>query len=63
MNMKLTMLGTGHAVVTDYYNTCFLLTDEDRPAGDRHFLVDTEEGAPYFDGNLFVPDDLEIQEL
>ncbi len=48
MNMKLTMLGTGHAVVTDYYNTCFLLTDEDRPAGDRHFLVDTGGGSAVF---------------
>ena len=26
--MKLIMLGTGHAGVTDYYNTCFLLHDE-----------------------------------
>ena len=48
MNMKLTMIGTGHAVVTDYYNTCFLLTDEDRPTGDRHFLVDTGGGSAVF---------------
>ena len=33
--MKLTMLGTGNAKVTECYNTCFLLSD----AG-RHFLVD-----------------------
>ena len=26
--MRLTMLGTGNANVTDYYNTCFLLTKE-----------------------------------
>lgn len=26
--MELIMLGTGHAGVTDYYNTCFLLHDE-----------------------------------
>ena len=33
--MKLTMLGTGHALVTKYYNTCFVISDE-----ARHFLVD-----------------------
>lgn len=33
--MKLTMLGTGHALVTRYYNTCFVISEE-----DRHFLVD-----------------------
>ena len=33
--MKLTMLGTGHAGVTECYNTCFVLSD-----GGRHFLVD-----------------------
>ena len=33
--MKLTILGTGHAMVTNCYNTCFVLSD-----GDRHFLVD-----------------------
>lgn len=33
--MRLTMLGTGNAVVTHYYNTCFVLSD-----GDRHLLVD-----------------------
>ena len=33
--MKLTMLGTGNAKVTECYNTCFLLSD----AG-RYFLVD-----------------------
>lgn len=33
--MKLTMLGTGRAVVTDCYNTCFVISDE-----DRYFLVD-----------------------
>ena len=26
--MELIMLGTGHAGVTEYYNTCFLLHDE-----------------------------------
>ena len=33
--MKITMLGTGHAVVTECYNTCFVISDD-----DRHFLVD-----------------------
>ena len=33
--MRLTMLGTGHAVVTECYNTCFVLSEE-----GRHFLVD-----------------------
>ncbi len=38
--MKLTMLGTGNAVVTECYNTCFVLEDELRPKTDRYFLVD-----------------------
>ena len=33
--MKLTMLGTGNALVTDCYNTCFLLEDR-----GQTFLVD-----------------------
>ena len=33
--MKLTVLGTGNAVVTKCYNTCFVLSDN-----DKHFLVD-----------------------
>ncbi len=33
--MKLTMLGTGHAVVTECYNTCFVLEDN-----GQCFLVD-----------------------
>lgn len=33
--MKLTMLGTGNALVTECYNTCFVLSE-----GERHFLVD-----------------------
>lgn len=33
--MKITMLGTGHAVVTECYNTCYVISDE-----DRHLLVD-----------------------
>jgi len=37
--MKLTMLGTGNALVFDYYNTCFVLSEE-----GRHFLVDAGGG-------------------
>ena len=33
--MKLTVLGTGNAAVTEYFNTCFVLSDK-----HRHFLVD-----------------------
>lgn len=33
--MKLTMLGTGNALVTECYNTCFVIDD-----GDKHFMVD-----------------------
>ena len=40
--MKLTMLGTGNAVVTECYNTCFVLEDEERTQEDRYFL----EGYP-----------------
>lgn len=33
--MKLTMLGTGNALVTECYNTCFVISDN-----DKHFMVD-----------------------
>lgn len=33
--MKLTMLGTGNAVVTECYNTCFVLSED-----DKYFMVD-----------------------
>lgn len=33
--MKLTVLGTGNALVTECYNTCFVISDE-----NRHFMVD-----------------------
>lgn len=33
--MKLTMLGTGNAMVTECYNTCFVLSEK-----DNYFLVD-----------------------
>lgn len=37
--MKLTILGTGNAAVTEVYNTCFAFSD-----GNRHFLVDAGGG-------------------
>lgn len=37
--MKLTILGTGNAAVSEYYNTCFALSE-----GNRHFLVDAGGG-------------------
>ena len=33
--MKLTILGTGNATVTECYNTCFVISDN-----DCHFMVD-----------------------
>ncbi|MBQ4494752.1 MAG: MBL fold metallo-hydrolase [Selenomonadaceae bacterium] len=38
--MKLTMLGTGNALVTECYNTCFVISD-----GDKNFLVDGGGGS------------------
>lgn len=38
--MYVTMLGTGNALVTRCYNTCFVLTDPEQPADDQHLLVD-----------------------
>lgn len=38
--MKLTMLGTGNATVTECFNTCFVLSNEE----GQHFLVDTGGG-------------------
>lgn len=38
--MDLILLGTGNAVATDCYNTCFVLEDDSRPALDRYLLVD-----------------------
>ena len=33
--MELTLLGTGNALVTECFNTCFVISD-----GDKHFMVD-----------------------
>lgn len=37
--LSITMLGTGHATVTRYYNTCFILREQ-----DRCFMVDAGGG-------------------
>lgn len=37
--MKLTVLGTGNAAVSECYNTCFALSE-----GDEHFLIDAGGG-------------------
>lgn len=37
--MKLTILGTGHGMATECYNTCFTISDK-----GRHFLVDAGGG-------------------
>ena len=41
--MRLTLLGTGNAMVTECYNTCFVLSD-----GERHLLVDGGGGNGIF---------------
>ena len=38
--MKLTMLGTGNAVVTECYNTCFVLEDD-----GQYLMVDGGGGS------------------
>ena len=41
--MKLTMLGTGHALVTECYNTCFVIEDD-----HNYFMVDGGGGNAIF---------------
>ncbi len=43
--MKITMLGTGNAVVTECYNTCFVLTDEKANGEKSYFMVDAGGGG------------------
>lgn len=38
--MKISILGTGNALVTECYNTCFIISDE-----DKHFMVDGGGGS------------------
>lgn len=42
--MKLTILGTGNAAVTECFNTCFVISEGSAHEGRRHFLVDTGGG-------------------
>ena len=54
MTRKITMLGTGHAMVTKCYNTCFTISEHfahkehksenSNSAGEQHFLVDAGGG-------------------
>lgn len=46
--MKITMLGTGNALVTEVYNTCYIFTDEERAGDEKYFLVDAGGGAQIF---------------
>ena len=44
--MKITMLGTGRAVVTECYNTCFVLRERDAPlSSEKYFLIDGGSGG------------------
>ncbi len=38
--MEITMLGTGNALVTEYYNTCFVINDD-----GKYFMVDGGGGS------------------
>ena len=44
MILKLTILGTGNANVTECYNTCFIFEQTGGNADDRYFLVDAGGG-------------------
>ena len=61
--MKITMLGTGNAMVTECYNTCFVISCREshkqsheksyekvheESHGERHFLVDGGGGNAIF---------------
>ena len=39
MNMKITMLGTGNALVSEVYNTCYVLTDEEKQGTEKYFCL------------------------
>lgn len=43
--MKLTMLGTGNALVTECYNTCYVIEDAEQPQGQQLFMVDGGGGG------------------
>lgn len=54
--MQLTMLGTGSASVTNYYNTCFVLTKN-----NEHFLVDAGGGNQIL--KILAEQNIDITEL
>ena len=56
--MKLTMLGTGNALVTEYYNTCFVISDK-----NQHFMVDGGGGNRYNLLKLLIYSELMIKEF
>ena len=41
--MKLTILGTGNATVTEFYNTCFGISNK-----ENHFMIDGGGGNMIF---------------
>ena len=43
--MKITMLGTGNALVSEVYNTCYVLTDEEKQGTEKYFMVDAGGGG------------------
>lgn len=68
--MKPTMLGTGNALVTECYNTCFILDDNGKlllvDAGGGNTILQRIKHAGYdwMDiHHIFVPDDMESLEL
>lgn len=46
--MNITMLGTGNALVTECYNTCYVYTDETKDPEHRYFMVDAGGGGQIF---------------
>ena len=50
--MELTMLGTGNALVTEYYNTCFVIGEN-----NQYFMVDGGGDIPFF-RSLNMPDSI-----
>ena len=72
--MKLTMLGTGNALVTECYNACFIIEDNGQlfmtDGGGGNTILHqikhagyTEEGSRYYHGTLWIPNDLDSVEI
>jgi len=45
----------------DCYNTCFTIETNERFRKQKRLY--TEEARKYFNGNIYVPDDLDVIEL